>query len=57
MAIFRFVVTFGLIFLCGLGLQAQSEEPLVRFEVQLDRTAIWIGDLLEYKILLYFSLL
>ena len=55
MAIFRFVAIFGLIFLCSLVLQAQSEEPLVRFEVQLDRTAIWIGDLLEYKILLFYS--
>ena len=55
MAILRFASSLWLICLCCFILQAQSEEPLVRFEVQLDRTAIWLGDLLEYRILLYHS--
>ncbi len=55
MAILRFAVSLWLVCLCCFSLQAQSEEPLVRFEVQLDQTAIWLGDLLEYSIRLYHS--
>ena len=53
MAIFRFAVSLWLICSCCFILQAQSEEPLVHFEVRLDHTAIWLGDLLEYRVLLY----
>lgn len=53
MVILRFTVSLCLICLCCFTLQAQSEEALVRFEVQLDQTAIWLGDLLEYRILLF----
>ena len=34
-------------------LWAQRQDPVVQFEVQLSQTAIWVGDLLEYRITLF----
>lgn len=49
----KFSVSVMMLFWGCLTLWAQRQDPIVQFEVQLSQTAIWVGDLLEYRITLF----
>ncbi len=49
----KFSVSALMLWLGCLTLWAQRQDPVVQFELQLSQTAIWVGDLLEYRITLF----